>query len=308
MSDAIREAFEDLKILAMVRMNKDWAYVFNRPIRLSYKEETVDGGTYLIGRDGPIVSCLVYKKEGSLKAFAGRELALTMEDGATRTAKDFWWSCPPPGGDYASISVSDVESLRRCYVFTSAHCDRNALQEMVNEYEDRTGDNFWRLPNGGYRFPYWDYEKVIKHDGIVGGLRNEVTKLGNAKENAVQQAQTWAQEARTQKGIVEEIGKLVGCSNDWEMVKAVKAALQSQTAPAVPDGWVLVPIEPTQDMLARAVPAAVALVDQGPEKNEQARTQAEFHAGIRRREVAAHYRAMLAVAPVYSLSKDRDQK
>ena len=50
-----------------------------------------------------------------------------------------------------------------------------------------------------------------------------------AKDNAVQQAQQWAQEARTQQLIVKEIGELVGCSNDWEMVSAVKAALASKT-------------------------------------------------------------------------------
>jgi hypothetical protein len=51
--------------------------------------------------------------------------------------------------------------------------------------------------------------------------------LPTGKDNAVLQAQIWAQEARTQKGIVDEIGKLVGCSNDWEMVGAVKAALSA---------------------------------------------------------------------------------
>ena len=57
----------------------------------------------------------------------------------------------------------------------------------------------------------------------------------NAKDNAVLQAQTWAQEARTLKSIISEIGKLVDCSNDWEMVTAVKSALQNQKTPAVPD-------------------------------------------------------------------------
>tara|TARA_A100000171_G_scaffold42956_2_gene44675 strand:+ start:2821 stop:3636 length:816 start_codon:yes stop_codon:yes gene_type:complete len=51
--------------------------------------------------------------------------------------------------------------------------------------------------------------------------------LPTGKDNAVQQAQVWAQEARTQKGIMDEIGKLVGCANDWEMVSAVKAALSA---------------------------------------------------------------------------------
>ena len=60
--------------------------------------------------------------------------------------------------------------------------------------------------------------------------------LPTGKDSAVQQAQIWAQEARTQKGIVEEIGKLVGCANDWETVFAVKAALSgAQQGEAI--GW-----------------------------------------------------------------------
>ncbi|MGP4843358.1 hypothetical protein ACTXGQ_04435 [Marinobacter sp. 1Y8] len=59
----------------------------------------------------------------------------------------------------------------------------------------------------------------------------------DGKDNAVQQAQIWAQEARTQKAIVSEIGELVGCSEDWRMVSAVKAALsKSQGGEAVPEG------------------------------------------------------------------------
>jgi hypothetical protein len=61
--------------------------------------------------------------------------------------------------------------------------------------------------------------------------------LPTGKDNAVQQAQIWAQEARTQKGIVEEIGKLVGCANDWEMVDAIKAALSANGGEAVPVAW-----------------------------------------------------------------------
>jgi hypothetical protein len=53
----------------------------------------------------------------------------------------------------------------------------------------------------------------------------------DSKHHAVMQAQMWAQEARTQKAIVMEIGKLVGCKNDWEMVEAVKAALASAVVP-----------------------------------------------------------------------------
>ena len=47
----------------------------------------------------------------------------------------------------------------------------------------------------------------------------------DSKHHAVMQAQMWAQEARTQKAIVKEIGEMVGCANDWEMVEAVRNAL-----------------------------------------------------------------------------------
>lgn len=106
--------------------------------------------------------------------------------------------------------------------------------------------------------------------------------LPTGKDNAVQQAQIWAQEARTQKGIVEEIGKLVGCANDWETVSAVKAALsgaQQGAAPQpaqVPEGWRLVPVEPTTEMLGEG---AIALFAQS------------------REPLSSAYRSMLAAAP-----------
>ena len=65
----------------------------------------------------------------------------------------------------------------------------------------------------------------------VGSIRNleplytHPASADNSKHHAVMQAQMWAQEARTQKAIVKEIGELVGCANDWEMVEAVRNAL-----------------------------------------------------------------------------------
>lgn len=72
----------------------------------------------------------------------------------------------------------------------------------------------------------------------------DCSALPTGKDNAVQQAQIWAQEARTQKDIVDEIGKLVGCANDWEMVSAVKAALSANGGEAVPVAWMREPPKP----------------------------------------------------------------
>jgi hypothetical protein len=60
---------------------------------------------------------------------------------------------------------------------------------------------------------------------IYTALYTHPAGADGAKHHAVMQAQIWAQEARTQKAIVKEIGELVGCANDWEMVEAVRDAL-----------------------------------------------------------------------------------
>ena len=68
---------------------------------------------------------------------------------------------------------------------------------------------------------------------VVEELQEAMAKMGythpasadDSKHHAVMQAQIWAQEARTQKAIVKEIGEMVGCANDWEMVEAVRDAL-----------------------------------------------------------------------------------
>jgi len=57
----------------------------------------------------------------------------------------------------------------------------------------------------------------------------------DSKHHAVRQAQMWAQEVRTQKAIVREIGKLVGCNNDWEMVEALRNALSNASGGSLQD-------------------------------------------------------------------------
>ena len=61
--------------------------------------------------------------------------------------------------------------------------------------------------------------------GAVATLYTHPASADDSKHHAVMQAQMWAQEARTQKAIVKEIGEMVGCANDWEMVEAVRNAL-----------------------------------------------------------------------------------
>lgn len=53
----------------------------------------------------------------------------------------------------------------------------------------------------------------------------DIEKIKTARDNAIQQAKIWAQEARTQQSIVKEIGALVDCDHDWETIGAVRDAL-----------------------------------------------------------------------------------
>ena len=87
---------------------------------------------------------------------------------------------------------------------------------------------------------WWDGDTSAAEDSFSFKLDRFYTiplythpaSANDAKHHAVMQAQMWAQEARTQKAIVKEIGELVGCANDWEMVEAVRNALA--TLPPAP--------------------------------------------------------------------------
>lgn len=61
---------------------------------------------------------------------------------------------------------------------------------------------------------------------VVRELLAHIEQLQADKAAVIQQAEIQAQEARTQRGIVMDIGKLVGCDKDWEMVEAVKARIE----------------------------------------------------------------------------------
>lgn len=185
----------DLKILAMVRFNNEWAYVFNRPTRLLYREEVIDGRRYLVGRDGPICSFLAYGRDPHSKAFAGRELNLLMEDGSVRIVKDVWWSCASPLKGMTRIPHSDQGRLRTCYVFSACYCEQEALDAMIHEYEERRGNTPFRFPDGGYRYPYWEYEKVLRYDSDTRRLREEVYRLERDKKNLIAEARRQAQRA-----------------------------------------------------------------------------------------------------------------
>lgn len=133
-----------LSVVAVVQFNDGEALVLNRPLQLTYERV----GNDYIGSDGPFRDALVFSRgSGRFVAFAGRELTIPMKDGTTKKLKDHWWSGSMDG--YRQCIRSDVQSLKRCYVFSNALCEEAALVALRSAYE-------------GCVFPYWDYEKAIK--------------------------------------------------------------------------------------------------------------------------------------------------
>ncbi|KWE25689.1 hypothetical protein [Burkholderia territorii] len=141
-----------LKLVAVVSANdREWL-VLNRPLNFIYERSGKD----YIGSDGPFRDYLYYEHGGgNFVAFAGRELSLTMSDGTIQRVKDHWWSGSPKC--CVSVACGDVESLKRCYVFTGASIELAELAALRATYD-------------GCVYPYRDYEKIISYDDMRRGL------------------------------------------------------------------------------------------------------------------------------------------
>lgn len=145
-----------LSVVAVVQFNDGEALVLNRPLQLTYERV----GNDYIGSDGPFRDALVFSRGcGRFVAFGGRELTIPMKDGTTQKLKDHWWSGGIKG--YRHVVRSDVESLKRCYVFSAALCDPEALAALRSAYQ-------------GCVYPNRDYEKVIKYDDMHRDLWKRV--------------------------------------------------------------------------------------------------------------------------------------
>lgn len=188
-----------MKIIAMVRFNDNWAYVFDEPISLKYREEVHDGTRYLIGQSGPFFDFLKYEKSaGRFKAFAGRPLTLHMVDGTTQIVKNDWWSCGNPLGETQHITYSTVAELKRCYVYSGGECHAAALQEMTEEYDNRTSKPYGHRA-GGYRYDYYDYEKIINFDDLRTSLFATKRRMERGKRHLIKNVKVWAALAKSRE-------------------------------------------------------------------------------------------------------------
>ena len=158
-----------MKILEIVKINNRFGFLVDEAAPLVYHEEFVFDQAFkrtehmLIGEstDGRM-DFLVHHNYGSMKAFAGRELHIQMEDGTQRTIKDVWWS----EGSSAWAAEHDVElhgfsygtldGMIDCCVFFASIMRAERLQELINEFYETHPD-----------YSPWDYDAWRDHCHIL---------------------------------------------------------------------------------------------------------------------------------------------
>ena len=154
-----------MKILEVVKINNRFGFVVDEAAPLVYREQLIYDRTFkrhermLIGEssDGRM-DFLTYRNWGSMKAFAGRELTIQMEDGTQRTIKDVWWS----EGSSAWAAEHDVElhgfsygtldGMIDCCVFFASIMRAERLQELINEFYETHPD-----------YTPWDHDAWHEH-------------------------------------------------------------------------------------------------------------------------------------------------
>lgn len=138
-----------MKILEIVKMNRGFAFVVDEAAPLVYQERRIYDRTFqrdermLIGEsaDGRM-DFLTYRNWGSVKAFAGRELHIQVEDGTERTLKDVWWSDGAVryeeayGISLGSFSYNTLAGCIDCCVFYASAIRIERLQELINEFHE----------------------------------------------------------------------------------------------------------------------------------------------------------------------------
>ncbi len=144
-------------IKAKVQFNCDTAYVLNKAPVIKYNEySTTSGQRLLIGTDGLFYKCFINYAESGAKAFAGREIHITMADGTERVLKDTWWD---GGYDIAefllnirleNITAASVKDLKDCYVFYSYRVDITKWEKITRKHITMPVQL------------YWEYEREVK--------------------------------------------------------------------------------------------------------------------------------------------------
>lgn len=86
------------------------------------------------------------------KAFGGREFDILLKDGTVERAKgQWWWSGYPENeatGKIMSVGIATLETLAKCYVWSSGNIQKSKLDEWLSGHESSTDYEKYRQPKG----------------------------------------------------------------------------------------------------------------------------------------------------------------
>ena len=83
----------------------------------------------------------------SMKAFAGAEFDINLDDGTKIRATGQWWDCVPDVGedvDLVSVGVATIEELNKCNVFFAFSMDKKKLDAWLEKNSPSSDRNKYR--------------------------------------------------------------------------------------------------------------------------------------------------------------------
>lgn len=115
--------------------NTHYYVVLDKPVEFKYEE--IEPNFFQAECCGFYTA--LNKRGESGDAFAGREFEIDMVDGSKIKAKGNFWSVSPrvkssvEGDTLIDVGVSDLESLKRCYVFTGSAMLKSELDKWLRD-------------------------------------------------------------------------------------------------------------------------------------------------------------------------------
>lgn len=165
------------QVIAKVKFNSGIAIVLNDTPKLIYKRI---GSNVIYGTDGLFYKCYAYERPSPCwQAFGGAKFDIVLEDGEVVQCTGQWWDAGHYiFKDFSTISLCDatvgtIEKLKKCYVFWGYIADKEKYIELLDAHSD--------LPV----YPYDDYEKIIRYDGLRNKYYKETHKLEMAKKHLI---------------------------------------------------------------------------------------------------------------------------
>ena len=156
-----------MRILKLVKNSYGHCYVmFDEIPQKTFEKIGIDYvGSY--EENGKVILSWYLKKERFGDAFGGREINLNIKDGTVKTIKDYWFDCGsyPEHGEFINIGAGTLEDLQRCFVFCSMNINKEAFENMVEEYLKR--DKIYEYDE----VEKWSKLQYTWYDVIVNGKK-----------------------------------------------------------------------------------------------------------------------------------------